>query len=322
MSSGKQINSARQPRASARKPDAARGNHLPEAGFHYFPSPESSDDNEIIANLFVYLSVAVDEWPGYRRWLEKTGAKSPRECDDIEANAVNVFREVRDAITMAINADNPALMSQPRLLDRLTHAHAYMALHADPASLAGYRRMIYPQMDDLPKSLRPEQSDFMQALWEGKWNVPGDQMPAAVTREQTLRSWRLHEKDGLYNTRGRLDPLTKAQQQIEPLGREEQIAPMFSLGEPHHKPIDEAAFLQILPSVKRHDFLSPMKGAFTREATRQLFLRAGVKPKHASFGVRMIHDDAKQKDNPTAWKAIYRKRPEISIEARRLLGSI
>ena len=136
-SAGKLINSARQSRASARKPDAARGNHLPEAGFHYFPSPESSDDNEIIANLFVYLSVAVDEWPRYRRWLQKTAAKSPRECDDIEANAVNVFREVRDAITMAINADNPALMSQPRLLDRLTHAHAYMALHADPASLAG-----------------------------------------------------------------------------------------------------------------------------------------------------------------------------------------
>jgi hypothetical protein len=63
-----------------------------------------------------------------------------------------------------------------------------------------------------------------------------------------------------------------------------------------------------------------LKGAFTREATRHLFLRAGLKPKHASFGVRMIYDDARQKDDPTAWKAIYRKRAELSLEARKVLG--
>jgi hypothetical protein len=284
----------------------------PEPGFHYFPSPESSDDIEIIAYQYLYCATAVDEWPGFRRWLEKTRAKSPKECDDIEANAVNVFREFRDAINTAGDTDNPALMSQPRLLDRLTHAHAYLALHADHASLGGYRRMIYPQMDDLPDSSRPQQSDFLHALWEGKWNGVGDRMPAEVTRGETHRSSRLHARDGAYNTGGRLDPLAKAQQQIDPLWAEKRIAPTFQLGEPHYKPTDEAAFLQVLPGIKRNDFLSPMKDAFTREATRQLFLQAGVKPKHASFGVRMIHDGAKQKDNPTAWKAIYRKRGEIS----------
>jgi hypothetical protein len=122
-----------------------------------------------------------------------------------------------------------------------------------------------------------------------------------------------------YNTRGRLDPVVKTYQQLAPLWAGEQMNPMFSPGEPRHKPVDEAAFLQILPGIKGNDFLSPMKSAFTREATRQLFLQAGVKPKHASFGVRMIHGDAKQEDNPSAWKSIYRKRRDIAIRARRLL---
>ena len=135
---GKLINSARQSRASARKPHAARGNHLPEAGFfitsHRRKAATTTRSSRICSCIFQSLWMSGQGTAaGYR----KPPPNPQKSADDIEANAVNVFREVRDAITMAINADNPALMSQPRLLDRLTHAHAYMALHADPASLAG-----------------------------------------------------------------------------------------------------------------------------------------------------------------------------------------
>jgi hypothetical protein len=291
---------------------------LPERGFHYFPSPESGDDNETIAYHYLYCATAVAEWPDFRRWLERTGANSPVQCEQMERNAIDMFREVRDTILTAIDTNNLAVMAQRRLLDRLVHAHAYIALHANPAHLMGYRNMVWSQMNGLSLSDLPQRGDFIQALWEGKWNSPSNMMPAEVTRRETRRISRLHARDGVYNTGGRRDLVAKAQEQVDPLWAAERIGPMFPATEPHYKPPDELAFLQTLSGVPRNDFLSPMKRALTREATRHLFLRAGVKAKHASFGVRMIHDGAKQKDNPTAWKAIYRKRPEVLMEARKL----
>lgn len=294
--SGKRPRSAKNAKpVRARKLDVTtRLKPLPEPGFHYFPSPESSDDSEIIAYQYLYCATAVDEWPGFRCWLEQTGKKSPKECDDIEANAVNVFREVRDAITLAINTDNPALMSQPVLLDRLTHAHAYMALHANPASLAAYRRMIYPQMDDLPESLRPEERDFTQALWEGKWKGAGDRMPAEVTGEETRRNWWLHEKDGLYNTGGRLDPVATA----------DELKPVFPATEP------------MVP-------LSSMQLAFISTSLRAVGSRAGLTKPHVDFLVHMALDGANQKENPSAWRAIRdRKRKSLLPEVQKILDSI
>ena len=310
---------ATQPIANPQKADGLLdAQTLPERGFHYFPSPERGDDDEIIAHQYLYCATAVIEWPDFRRWLERTGANSPVQCELMERNAIDVFREVRDAILTAIETNNPAVMSQRRLLDRLVHAHAYMALHANPAHVMEYRNMVWSQMTGLPLSDLPHKGDFMQALWEGKWNLPGNRMPAEVTREETRRISRLHARDGVYNTGCRLDPVAKAQEQIDALQSAERIGPMFPASEPHHKPLDELAFLQCFLDVQRNDFISPMRRALTREASRHLFLRAGVKAKHASFGVRMIHDGAKQKDNPTAWKAIYRKRPEVLMEARKL----
>ena len=138
-------------------------------------------------------------------------------------------------------------MPQPRLRDRLAHAHAFIALHADTASLVEYRRMICPQIDSLPVSSRPEQGDFNKALWEGKWNVRGDQMPAGVTLDQALQSRRSHEIDGLYNTGGRLDPVAMA-------GELEEI---FPATEP------------LMP-------LSTVQLAFVRGKLRSIGLRAGL----------------------------------------------
>jgi hypothetical protein len=294
---------------------------VPERRFEYFPSPESSDDDEVIAYLFLHCSVAVDEWPRFRRELEVTAEKSSEQCDHIETNAIDIFREVRDTIASAINTNNMALMAQPRLLDRLLHAHAFMALHADPASLAEYQRSICPQIDKLPGYFRPDQGDFNKAVWEGKWNSPGDQMPAEVTYRATLHNRWIHEHDGRCFSGGRLDPVAKAMEQIEPLEPAGQVGPLFRANEPHYKPPDEQSLLQVLSEIQGDEFLTPMNGAFTREGTRQLFLRAGVKPKHASFGVRIVHDGAKQRDNPTAWKAIYRKRGELWPEVLRLFDS-
>jgi hypothetical protein len=66
------------------------------------------------------------------------------------------------------------------------------------------------------------------------------------------------------------------------------------------------------------DFLTPMANAFGREAARQLFLRAGLKPKHARFGVRMAFDGATERDDPTAYKAILRKREALVAEYQKL----
>jgi hypothetical protein len=294
---------------------------VPERGFEYFPSPEIDDDYERIAYLILYCSEAVSEWLRFRRELEATGDKSPEQCDHIETHAIDVFREVRDTIATAINTDNMALMSQPRLLDRLLHAHAFMALYADPASLAEYQRSICPQIDKLPGFLRPDQGDFNKAVWEGQWNSPVDQMPAAATYRATLHNRWLHEHDGRYFSGGRLDPVAKAMEQIEPLEPAGLIGPIFRASEPRYKPPDEQSLLQVLSEIHGDEFLTPMNGAFTREGTRQLFLRAGVKPKHASFGVRIVHDGAKQRDNPSAWKAIYRKRSELWPEVLRLFDS-
>jgi hypothetical protein len=162
----------------------------PKPGFQYFPSPESSSDEEIIAYEYLYLAAAVEEWPGFRRWLEETKTKSPAECEQIELRAISIFREVLDAMTRAMDHDDPAAMPTPSLLDRLVHAHALLAIHAEPASLTEYRKTIYPDMDTHPEYVRPEHADFVRALQDGKWLSSGARMPAEVTRAETRRKWR------------------------------------------------------------------------------------------------------------------------------------
>jgi hypothetical protein len=268
---------------------------VPERGFEYFPSPENDDDNERIAYQFLYCSTAVEKWPRFRRVLEESGAKTSKQCDDLETNAINIFREARDVIMAAIDTDNLDVMSQARLLDRLAHAHAFMALHANPASLLEYRRMICPQIDSLPPSRRPDPGDFNKAVWEAKWNASSDQMPAAITGSEALRSKLSHEMDGLYNTYGRLDPAATGIIFLEEL---------FPAPDP-------------LPP------LSTVQVAFVRAKLRSIGTRAGLTKGHADFLVRMALDGAKQADNPTAWRAIRdRKRGVLLVEVQSLLDSL
>jgi hypothetical protein len=64
--------------------------------FEYFPSPETNNDEEIIANCFLHCTVAVDQWPQFRRDIEVCGELSRQQCDLIERNAIEVFKEVRE----------------------------------------------------------------------------------------------------------------------------------------------------------------------------------------------------------------------------------
>lgn len=273
--------------------DDKQGVHvLAEAGFHYFPSPDSDDDMERIAHLFLYCETAVQEWPGYRRSMEENGARSREQSDHIERHCVNVFRELRDKIAEAIDTNNLALISDPRLGDCLLHASATLALYAEPSSLLEYRRMILPELDGLPPSEKPQEGDFHRALWDGKWNTETDQLPAKVTLAETRRSRHLHENDGLYNTNGRLDPPALAG----------ELDPLFPATEP------------IMP-------LSELQLAFVRARLRLAGKRAGLKKEQIDFLVRMALDGAKQEDNPTAWRAIRdRKRAELWDEVQSILA--
>jgi hypothetical protein len=113
-----------------------------ERGFEYFPSPENGDDEERIAFSFLYCSTAVDEWPAFRRHLETAELKSARQCDEIEKNAIDVFREMRGVMSEAIETDNLPRMREPKLLQRLMLAHAYLGLHANPAGLGGIPQLV------------------------------------------------------------------------------------------------------------------------------------------------------------------------------------
>jgi hypothetical protein len=267
-------------------------NTTPELGFEYFPSPESNDDAEVIWHLFLYCSIAVREWPRFRRELEASG-KSPEQCKHLETHAIAVFREMRDTIFAAIETGDMTPLSEPRLGARFAHANAVLALVADPGNLPVYRRMLCPEIDSLPGSRRPDQGDFNQAVWEGKWNAPQSLTPAAVTRAEALRKRQLHEMDGRYNTAGRLD----------------HVATARKLRDTH-------------PATERATPLSEPQIAAFRRKLRALGLRAGLKKVQAEFLVDMAFEKKQQKDNPTAWHAIrVRKSTPLQKAAKELLVS-
>jgi hypothetical protein len=247
---------------------------------------------ERIAHVFLYCETAVKEWPSYRRAMEDNGTRLREESDHIEKHCVNVFRDLRDKIAEAIDTNNLALISDPRLGERLVHASATLALYADPSSLLEYRRMILPELDGLPPSEKPHEGDFYRALWDGKWDTETDQLPSKVTFAETRRSRHLHENDGLYNTNGRLDPAALAG----------ELDPLFPATEP------------IMP-------LSGLQLAFVRARLRLAGKRAGLKKEQIDFLVRMALDGAKQEDNPSAWRAIRdRKCAELWAEVQSILA--
>jgi hypothetical protein len=269
----------------------------PELGFEYFPSPETSDGNENIAYAFLYCSVAVKRWPRARRRLIKAGLKSAEQCDHIEAHVISVFRETRDIMLLAIQTDNLGLMSKPRVVERLKHAHALLALFANPGSMPEYRDMVFPPGGG-DSAGQPEQADFNIALWEAGWDTREGRMPAQVTREQAMGHRHSRAMDGLYNSHRGCDRVAKA----GPLEEDVVHGPALPLEEQSASVEGELESLIL--------------------KLRTIAKRAGLKPAHINFLVERALHGRKQKDNPTASRAIHRKRSVLYPEIRRLVASI
>jgi hypothetical protein len=250
---------------------------IPPAGF--IPSPD----------MYVCCDAAVRAWPGYRKLLEETG-KPTEQCDAIEQHAIGVFREIRDLIEAAIASnlpDDTPLVLPPEMGERMILAGAYMRQHIDPESLARYRQMV-THLD------APHQGAFHLAVWEAKWDALGVQSPADLTRKETLRHWWAHEKDGLYNMSGRLDPVAMAGE-LDPL----------------------------LPALAPMTPLSEVQLAFLSSRLFEEGRRAGLKKTHAHFLARVALDGAKKKDNPAAWRAIRdRKRGPLLEKVEEILNSL
>jgi hypothetical protein len=272
---------------------ATEMNTTPAIGFEFFPSPEKDEDEEGIAYAFLYCTVAVREWPEARRRLIEAGYKSAEECGHIEAHAINVFREVRDIMFQAIESGNLSLMSDLRLMQRFTQAHALLALYANPGGLPEFRDMILPSGEG-----GPSQADFNAAVWEAGWNARKGRTPRELTREQAMRHRRLRKKDGSYNSRRRCDPVASA----EPLQEGSGEGPALLLEE--QSELIEREIKSLILQL------------------RKFAKRAGLKPASITFLVEMALRGKRQKDNPTAWRAIRRKSSVLYPEIRRLVASI
>lgn len=269
----------------------------PELGFEYFPSPEKDDDAERVAYLFLYLSNAVRKWPSFRRRLIEARLKTGQQCDHIEAHVINVFRETRDVMLSAIENDDLESMKDPRLLERLKLAHALLALFADPGSMPAYRDIVFPPKGN-PLG-RPKQADFDRSLWGTEWDHAEGPMPDQVIKENAVRHRRCREKDGLYNSHRRLDSVASAG--------------------PFEEGVAEGPAL--LPDEQVERIQREVESLVSK--FRRVAKRAGLKPAHIDFLVEMAVHGRRQKDNPTAWKAIRdRKYAALYPEIRRLVDSI
>jgi hypothetical protein len=268
----------------------------PEQGFHYFDSPESSDDMDVIAYTFLYCSVAVGEWKKYRRdWLQR-GA-TLEQLDLVEKNAIEVFRAVRDVIQMAIDTDNVALMSQPRLLQRFVHAHAYLALHANPGGIPEYRDII---AEKLPSGAELGVDDFCKAIWDGEWNQASGPMPSEATRTRAMQNKLEHDRDGQLNSRGRRDLVATACTKTD-LDRQAK-KPDPALG--HLTEEEEQRIAEDLTAIGK---------------------RAGLKKEHIKFLRDLAFGKKNRSDNPSAARMILdpkRKRPKLKPAIQNLLMDV
>jgi hypothetical protein len=270
-------------------------NTTPELGFEYFLSPERDDDVDRISYQFLYLSEAVRKWPRFRRKFIKAGLKTSQQCDRLEAHVISIFREVRDVMWSAIENDDLGAMAEPRLLGRLTHAHAMLALFANPESMPEFRDMVFPAR----AGEQPEIGDFNKSLWEAGWDTRDGLTPAQATKKSARRHRYGRYRDGLFNSRGRLDTVANAG------AYEESVA-------------EGPALLsrELAERLEREveSLTSKLRGVAKR---------AGLKPAHIDFLVEMTVHKKQQKDNPSAWRAIRdRKRAALYPEIRDLVNSI
>jgi hypothetical protein len=247
---------------------------------------------------FRFLVTIINDLPKRRRSIEASPKSSQRgallaACDDAQRNAIPVFEEFLQAMC----TDPWSVQENTALLDRVLHGYALMAIVSDDSrSLPEFRGMICPDVG------HEQQGEFNQAVREGKWNTPGEQKPANVTREQTRRTWSRHENDGLYNTVQRLDPVATASE-LDSLATLGDLDPLFPTS--NLKP------------------LSAVQIAFVRTKLRWIGKEAGLAREHTDFLVRMALEGAREEDNPTAWRAIRdRKRDPLLAKVQELLDHL
>lgn len=276
-------------------------------------------------DIFAHLFEAVEDFPRQRRAIEAE-PESPQWAQDLaacawaERNAIPVITEFlqgmcSDPWSALGDVDLRNVAANTALIQRVVHAYALMAVLSDGGGRAELRQMLCP--DAISRARRQTeqeaeeaelQASFDLAIYEGKWNAPGERQPAAVTRKET--SYGAHKKDGKYNTSNwreqedgdgvRLDTVARAHEQIEPLQKdEERLAPMFPANEPFHKPPDWLALLRPCSTIEL---------AIRRAEVRKLGKIAGLKKDHTKFLEQLIFEGAKQEDNPAAWYAIRQSR--------------
>jgi hypothetical protein len=198
----------------------------PMPGFHYVDFAESddaavgvasveNDDCERIAQQFLYCSMAVREWPKFRRDAIRRKRLTPETCDQIERNVIAIFQEFVDVLTAAMEAGDLRPISEPALRVRLAHAHAYLALRAAPENLAAYWK-DFPALFDVDGN-ETDVDGFMKAVWEAAWNRPAEKTPAAVTFQGARNHKQQQLYDGVADSRGHFEVVLqlKANARIE-----------------------------------------------------------------------------------------------------------
>jgi hypothetical protein len=188
-------------------------------------------------------------------------------------------------------------------------AAAFAVVVDDPEGIAdlcgvvlGQPRFFWSKTETRPIPKWPAEATALMENWE---RAPA---PLESVREAARHNLWLSDNDGRCDSKGRRDRMgakSVPRQAPEPVAAIDGGASTLTA--------ELRSVLQV------DDFLTPMESAFTREAVRQAYLRAGVPRKHAPFGVQIHFDGAKKRDNPAAYMSIYRVRDKLPAELRKLL---
>jgi hypothetical protein len=279
----------------------------PALGFHYFESPERDDDSERVAHLFLYCSIAIRKWPGYRRDAIRRGRLAPAACDAIETHVIRVFEELVNRTLAAIEADNPQDLADPGLGQRLVLAHAYLALHAAPGSLGEYLP-IAAEIGEIQGPL-PDLSDFERALWEGGWTEAGEHLPAEVTFEQAGQHRFEREGDSVRNSRG------WSSRSRRRVARKEHAA---EFARPEKRILTNPRLYGSIPPQP----YSEEEIATIRREVKGIAIRNGLNKHQAGFIVALVLGGKNRRDDRSATKAIDRKSARLFPEIVALLRKL
>jgi hypothetical protein len=284
---------------------------LPERGFEHFFSfartgDETIDDQEAIAHLFVYLSVAVEQWATFRQGAEQTAGLTSAQCGRIESNVIDVFRGARDAIQTASDTEALAHLSRDPAIKRLPFAFAFLALFAAPETVSDdYRELIF----ETCPGVKPRPDAFLHSLWQGA------QTPDGVRRESDRYEER-HDYDGFQRGTEQMEPLLDEKPKLEPLFEPtREVSPFQKALEPINKP----ATLHMRESTP----LTAEEWASLRPKLRALAKQERLKPRELDFLLKMVTVGGNASDSDTARRAIRdRKRERLLPKVQAIIDSL